>query len=157
MNKSTGGKSPLDQRKMAGYGSGIHGVTRKPSSSALGTASDALPTMQQGMTGQKSYDIGNMPSQPRFSNSFSQAQSTFVNNSPTYEAMPSGPMQIAPMGTANQKPTMRNRVSNGFKRAKPLLLFTTIAGVTYLSAKALSRSRSASRDNLDLDPEFEDE
>ena len=153
MNNSNGGKQPMDQRKMAGYGSGIdHGVTRKPSNTILGGSEEALPSMQQGMLNENSLDIGNMPSQPRFSNSFSRAQKEFVDDSPTYETMHQGVMEVAPMGSANRS-TIRGRLKNGFTKAKPLLIFTTIAGATYYAARVLSGGRSAARDDADYEDE----
>ena len=72
--------------------------------------------------------------------------------------MPPAPMQVPHMGTAeNQKPTFANRIQNGFsktKKLRPLLIFGSIAGVTYLGLRTLSGGRSASR--MDDDPTDDD-
>ena len=144
MNKSNGGKAPMDARKMAGYGSGIHGVTRKPSTTIVGGA-EPTATMQQGMLNTENLNIGNVPSTPNVSTSFGSYQTLPNNNSPTVNRMPSAaPMVVAPIGQSN-KPTMRNRLSNGFKKSKPFLLFATVAGTTYFVGRALSDRRSARR------------
>ena len=151
MNKSNGGKAPMDARKMAGYGSGIHGVTRKPSTTIVGGA-EPTATMQQGMLNTENLNIGNVPSTPNVSTSFGSYQTLPNNDSPTVNRMPSAaPMVVAPIGQSN-KPTMRNRLSNGFKKSKPFLLFATVAGTTYFVGRALSDRRSARRD----DPEDDD-
>lgn len=151
MNDSTGGKKPMDQRKMAGYGSGIHGVTRKPSTSVLGNASEPLPTMQQGMLNETNLDIGNMPAKPRFSNHFSRMKNEFVDNSPTYETMAPAPMMVAPMGTAENNNSFKNKVKRTIKKSKPLLIFGLVTGTTYFVVKTVSGGRSAAREDLDYD------
>ena len=152
MNKSTGGKPPMDARRMAGYGSGIHGVTRKPSTTIVGGAEKPPATMQQGMLNEDSLNIGNVPSTPNVSTSFGSYQTLPNNDSPTVNRMPSAsPMVVAPMGQTN-KPSMKNRLKNGFRKSKPLLIFATVAGTTYFVGRALSGRRSARRD----DPEDED-
>ena len=154
MNKSTGGKPPMDARKMAGYGSGIHGVTRKPSATIVGGA-EPTATMQQGMLNTENLNIGKMPSTPNVSTSFGSYQTLPNNDSPTVNRMPSAsPMVVAPIGQTNQnnKPSIGNRLSNGLKKSKPFLLFATVAGTTYFVGRALSGRRSARRD----DPEDED-
>ena len=151
MNKSNGGKAPMDARKMAGYGSGIHGVTRKPSATIVGGA-EPTATMQQGMLNTENLNIGNMPSTPNVSTSFGTYQSLPNDDSPTVNRMPSAaPMVVAPIGQSS-KPTLRNRLSSGFKKSKPFLVFATVAGTTYFVGRALSGRRSARRD----DPEDED-
>lgn len=160
MNGSNGGKTPMDQRRMSGYGSGISGVSRKPPHTNLGQSPASTPTMQQGMQNKSpaspplaAMNIGNMPSTPRFSNDFGS-----IHNSPAYNTMPPAPMQVAHMGTTeNQKPTFANRIQNGFsktKKLRPLLIFGSIAGVTYLGLRTLSGGRSASR--MDDDPDDDD-
>ena len=153
MNGNNGGKTPMDQRRMAGYGSGIAGVSRKPPHTSLVDTPQTPPTMQQGMKNASpshplppQMNIGKMPTTPRFSNDFGS-----IYNSPTYNTMVPAPMQVGPMGTTeNQKPTIGNRLQNGFsktKKLRPLLIFSTIAGVTYLGLRTLSGRRSASRDD----------
>ena len=160
MNGSNGGKPPMDQRKMSGYGSGISGVSRKPPTTSLGNSTPPPPSMQQGLRNASapnpppaSMNIGKMPTTPRFSNEFGKTHAGPSMNAPAYNTMPQAPMQVAPFGDANnQKPTFGNRMSNGWaktKKLRPLLIFSTIAGVTYLGLRTLSGGRSASRDDPD--------
>ena len=156
MNNTNGGKPPMDQRRMAGYGSGISGVSQKPAHTSLGQSVETPPSTQQGMRNASppnppppSMNIGNMPSQPRFSNAFATTHNGPTMNAPDYNSMPQAPMAIAPMGTAVGN--LKNKAYSGLKKAKPLLIFSTIAGVTYLGLRTLSGRRSASRD--DVDPE----
>ena len=150
----------MDQRRMAGYGSGISGVSRKPPHTSMGTAPVSQPTMQQGMQNKSApsppppqMNIGNMPTTPRFSNDFGS-----IHNSPTYNTMAPAPMQMATMGASeNQKPTLRSRMRNSLSKTKtlrPLIMFSTVAGVTYLGLRTLSGRRSASR--MDDDPDDSD-
>lgn len=155
INKSNGGKPPMDQRRMAGYGSGISGVSQKPAHTSLGQSVETPPSIQQGLRNASppnppppSMNIGNMPSQPRFSNTFASTHNGPSMNAPNYDSMPQAPMAVAPMGTASN---MKDKAYSGLKKVKPLLIFSTIAGVTYLGLRTLSGRRSASRDDPDDD------
>lgn len=156
MNNTNGGKPPMDQRRMAGYGSGISGVSQKPAHTSLGQSVEATPSIPQEMRKTPSLNplppsmnIGNMPSQPRFSNAFGTTHDGPSMNAPNYNSMPQAPMAIAPMGTAAGN--LKNKAYSGLKKAKPLLIFSTIAGVTYLGLRTLSGRRSASRDDPEDD------
>lgn len=151
MNGSNGGKPPMDQRKMSGYGSGISGVSRKPPTTSLGNSTPPPPSMQQGLRNASapspppaSMNIGKMPTTPRFSNEFGKTHAGPSMNAPAYNTMPQAPMQVAPMGS-----TWKDKAKSGFRKTKPLLIFSTIAGVTYLGLRTLSGGRSASRDDPD--------
>ena len=96
-------------------------------------------------------NIGNMPSQPRFSNAFAATHNGPTMNAPDYNSMPQAPMAIAPIGAVSN---LKNKAYSGLKKAKPLLIFSTIAGVTYLGLRTLSGRRSASRDDPE-DGEFD--
>lgn len=156
MNGNKGGKDPMDQRRLAGYGSGISGVSRKPPQTSLGNSATSPPSMQQGLHNESKpsppppqLSIGDMPSKPRFSNDFGS-----VRNSPAYNTMAPAPMQMTQFGETNQKPTMVNRIQNGWSKSRkirPFLMFTTIAGVTYLGLRTMTGGRSASRMSPDDD------
>jgi hypothetical protein len=147
MNNANGGKPPMDQRKMAGYGSGISGVTIQPPNNILG---------QQGMTNTapsaptpNNLNIGKMPATPRISQTFGTNNVGPTLNAPNYDVMAQGPMVVAPIG----KTSLKNKAKSGLKKAKPLIIFTGLAGITYLALRTLGGRRSARRGGVSSKPE----
>ena len=146
MNNANGGKPPMDQRKMAGYGSGISGVTIQPPNNILG---------QQGMTNTapsaptpNNLNIGKMPATPRISQTFGTNNVGPTLNAPNYDVMAQGPMVVAPIG----KTSLKNKAKSGLKKAKPLIIFTGLAGITYLTLRTLGGRRSARRSAMKAGP-----